>query len=69
MMNMQAYNNYIDEVERRCSVGMDEATRSALVAGHLDAVLFHIVREVPGVTEYLERELVRLKELNDLERI
>ena len=70
MTNDQIFNNYIDEIERRCDASStDDATRASLVIGHLDAVLFHMVREVPGAAEYLAQELVRLKELNTLERI
>ena len=69
-MNVQVFERYIDEVDRRCSAATNDTTKAAaLAAAYLDAVLFHMVQEVPGAAEYLERELVRLKELNDLERI
>ena len=70
MMKDHIFNGYLDEItDRANSATNDHDAAAALVNGHLEAVLYHMVRDVPGVAEYLALELVRLKELNTLERI
>jgi hypothetical protein len=70
IMNEQVFDNYIDEVTR-VAESVSGPGSSVEYNGYLylQATLFHMAHRVPGVAEYLEKELERLTELNTLGRI